>query len=197
MLSRRSKKDHRSEYATCKDFQQIFTQDMAGLHLLAFLLTGDHAKAEQCFVAGLNDAVKGNPVFREWARSWSKRAIIKRAIRMMTPAPGDPRDAAGAFVSDGEALSATAGDEREALIAAVTVLAPFERFVFVMAVLEGYSIPECALLLGRPAREVLAARTEAVQQVSLRRPATTQIPVQVPTWREFLPKTAASDSAAA
>lgn len=188
MLSRRRKQDHRSEYATCKDFQQIFTQDMAGLHLLAFLLTADQVKAEQCFVAGLDDAVKGNPVFREWARSWSKRAIIKRAIRMMAPAPGDPRAAAGVFFSDRQASAVHAtGDEREALIAAVTALKPFERFVFVMAVLERYSIPECALLLGRPAREVLAARTEAVQQVSLKKAPTNQAPVQLPTWQELIP----------
>jgi DNA-directed RNA polymerase specialized sigma24 family protein len=196
MLSRRRRKDHRSEYATCKDFQQIFTQDMAGLHLLAFLLTADQAKAEQCFVAGLDDAIKGNPVFREWARSWSKRAIIKCAIRTLAPAPGDPR--AVAAVSDDQASAAgPVSDERETLIAAVTALKPFQRFVFVMAVLEGYSIPECALLLGRSAREVFAARTEAVQQVSLKKAPTNETPVQLPTWQELLIGPAAQQSTAA
>lgn len=48
MLGQRGKKQkYRAEYATCHDFQQIFTQDMAGLHLLAFLLAADQAKAEQ------------------------------------------------------------------------------------------------------------------------------------------------------
>ena len=76
-----------TEYASCKDFKQIFTEDMAGLHRLAFLLTADHAKAEQCFVAGLEDSIHGNPVFRQWARAWSKRAIIQSAIKAIAPAP--------------------------------------------------------------------------------------------------------------
>src|ERR1041385_3975512 len=76
-----------TEYASCKDFQQIFNEDMAGLHRLAFLLTADHAKAEQCFVAGLEDSIHGNPVFRQWARAWSKRAIIQSAIKAIAPAP--------------------------------------------------------------------------------------------------------------
>ena len=41
-----------AEYATAQDFCQIFDKDMSGLYLLSLLLTGDHEKAEQCFVAG-------------------------------------------------------------------------------------------------------------------------------------------------
>src|SRR5262245_20545098 len=86
----RRKKSYRArgranEYATCRDFRQIFTEDMAGLHLLAYLLTADVAKAEQCFVAGLEDSIHGNQVFKQWARAWSKRAIIQNAIKMATP----------------------------------------------------------------------------------------------------------------
>src|SRR5215471_15803893 len=77
-----------SEYASCKDFQRIFNEDMVGLHRLAFLLTADEARAEQCFVAGLEDSIHGNPVFRQWARAWSKRAIIQNAIKTMAPTPG-------------------------------------------------------------------------------------------------------------
>src|SRR6476660_2393178 len=76
-----------SEYANCKDFQRIFNGDMVGLHRLAFLLTADEARAEQCFVAGLEDSIHGNPVFRQWARAWSKRAIIQNAIKTMAPVP--------------------------------------------------------------------------------------------------------------
>src|ERR1051326_5529549 len=79
-------RERATEYATCKDFQQIFKEDMAGLHLLAYLLTADPAKAEQCFVAGLEDSIHGNPVFKQWARTWSKRAIIQNAIKTIAPA---------------------------------------------------------------------------------------------------------------
>src|SRR5215467_15399775 len=80
-------RERATEYATCKDFQRIFNEDMVGLHRLAFLLTADEARAEQCFVAGLEDSIHGNPVFRQWARAWSKRAIIQNAIKTMAPVP--------------------------------------------------------------------------------------------------------------
>src|ERR1043166_2019671 len=87
--SRNKKKaiERATEYASCKDFKQIFTEDMVGLPRLAFLLTADHAKAEQCFVAGLEDSIHGNPVFKQWARAWSKRAIIQSAIKAVAPKP--------------------------------------------------------------------------------------------------------------
>ena len=69
-------------YASSTDFRQIFDEDIKGLYLLSFLLTADREKAEQCFVSGMEDAVKGNPVFKEWARSWVRRSIIQNAVRV-------------------------------------------------------------------------------------------------------------------
>ena len=58
---------------------------MDNLHLLSFLLTADLAKAEECFVSGLEDCVEGTYVFRDWAQSWARRTIIQNAIRMLAP----------------------------------------------------------------------------------------------------------------
>jgi 5-hydroxyisourate hydrolase-like protein (transthyretin family) len=44
-------------YATREDF-------MNGLYQLSFLLTGDHQKAERCFVAGIEDCATESRVFR-------------------------------------------------------------------------------------------------------------------------------------
>src|SRR6267154_1854379 len=76
-------------YASKADFGQIFHEDMNELYLLSFLLTGDREKAEQCFVFGLEDAVEGSPVFKEWARSWARRAIIQNAVRLVNPRPDE------------------------------------------------------------------------------------------------------------
>jgi hypothetical protein len=169
-------------YATRKDFQTIFTEDMAGLHLLVYLLTADQDKSEQCFVAGLEDSLHGNPVFRQWARSWSKRAMIKNAIKAIAPEPGRPGP-------DGETGGEWTQDpQKDALIAAVTRLAPFERFVFVMAVLEGYSLHECAVLLGQPIREVVTAKSRALQCLGPLS-ATPQIPRRAASWMSFLAPT--------
>jgi DNA-directed RNA polymerase specialized sigma24 family protein len=150
-----------TEYASCKDFQRIFDEDMAGLHRLAFLLTADHAKAEQCFVAGLEDSIHGNPVFRQWARAWSKRAIIQSAIKAIAPMPtrhgGLPEEAKAQWQN---------GNEVESVAAVVASWEPFERFVFVMAVLEGYGLRECAALLACPVQDVIAAKSLAMQRLA-------------------------------
>lgn len=152
-------RDLSAEYATRKDFQKIFTEDMADLHLLAFLLTADKDEAEKCFVSGLEDTIDGNPVFREWARSWSKRAIIKNAIKAVAPAPGLERDVRENSQAWAESV------ELNALISAVTDLRPFDRFVFVMTVLEGYPVRECSALLRQPVQEVTAAKARALEHM--------------------------------
>ncbi|HEY2114875.1 MAG TPA: hypothetical protein VGJ51_07280, partial [Candidatus Angelobacter sp.] len=161
--SRSTKQTHgrATEYASCKDFQRIFSEDMVGLHRLAFLLTADEAKAEQCFVAGLEDSIHGNPVFRQWARAWSKRAIIQNAIKTMSPASprrGPERAKAAAASQDEPGV--------ENVAAMVAGWEPFERFVFVMAILEGYSPRECSALLGCPVQDVIEAKSLALQRLA-------------------------------
>jgi len=73
----------KADYATASDFSRIFQEDQSSLYLLAFLLTANHQQAEECLVAGIEDAANGNPVFRAWARSWSKRTLIKNAIQLV------------------------------------------------------------------------------------------------------------------
>jgi len=55
--------------------------------------------------------------------------------------------------------------EQQVEIAAILGLEPFKRFVYVMTVLEGYSDQDCSLLLGCARRDVLAARSRALQQI--------------------------------
>jgi hypothetical protein len=73
------------EYAISEDFYRLFKEDVEGLYLLSYMLTADHEKAERCFVGGLEDSVNGNPVYKQWARSWARRQIIQRAIRTIAP----------------------------------------------------------------------------------------------------------------
>lgn len=148
------------EYATRNDFEMIFNGDMNVLHTLAFLLTADEAKAEQCFVAGLEESIQGNPVFRQWARSWSKRVIITHAIKMMAPAPGQAKPVC-------ESLPARRADsDRDAFLFPILQLPPFERFVFVISVLEGHSVSDCASLLGCTLTELNRARSQALTHVA-------------------------------
>jgi hypothetical protein len=135
---------------------------MNSLYLLSFLLTADPEKAEQCFVSGLEDAVEGNPVFREWARSWARRVIIINAVRAINPRPREEngRASSASISSQGKAPSV-----EQVEIATVLALEPFERFVYVMTVLERYSEQECSVLLGCRRQDVVAARTRAFEQI--------------------------------
>ena len=146
-------------YASSGDFCRIFHEEIDGLYMLSFLLTAKRDKAEQCFVSGLEDSLKGNRVFKEWARSWARRAIIQNAVRVINPRPMD-KNAPLSFDSTGKTLVA-----EQVEIAAILELAPFERFVFVISVLEHYSEHECSVLLGCPRRDVIAARIRALQQI--------------------------------
>lgn len=150
-------------YASGDDFRRIFDEDMNGLYLLSFLLTGDHEKAEQCFVSGLEDAVEGNPVFKEWARSWARRTIIQNAIRVINPRPVEGRGRPNCASVDSSDKNLPA--EQHVEIAAVLGLEPFERFVYVMTVLERYSDHECSILLGCARRHLVAARPRALKNI--------------------------------
>lgn len=148
-------------YATSANFCRIFEEDMHGLYLLSLLLTADREKAEQCFVSGLEDSVDASPVFREWARSWARRAIIQNAVRLVKPrlADGNGRSSSSAHQSETICIA-----ERPE-IAAVLGLVAFERFVYVMSVLEHYSDQDCSVLLSCSRRDVVAARTRAFQKI--------------------------------
>ncbi len=151
-------------YASSDDFRQVFDEDMNSLYLLSFLLTADREKAEQCFVSGLEDAVDGNRVFKEWARSWARRVIIVNAIRAINPRPQEEEEN-GHSTSAAVSSNGKTPPVEHVEIAAVLALDPFERFVYVMTVLERYSDQDCSLLLGCVRREIVVARTRAFEQI--------------------------------
>ena len=149
-------------YAGRDDFRRVFDQDMNSLYLLSFLLTADRDKAEQCFVSGLDDAVEGNSVFKEWARSWARRVIIVNAVRAINPRPTEENGRSNSAAVSGNGKTPPMGQVE---IAGVLALEPFERFVYVLTVLERYSDQDCSLLLGCARRDVVAARARAFEQI--------------------------------
>jgi DNA-directed RNA polymerase specialized sigma24 family protein len=148
-------------YASRDDFRRVFQEETDSLYRLAFLLTADHEKAQQCFVSGLEDSVKGSPVFKGWAHSWARRTIIQNAVRAINPRPTEER-AHSSFDGGGTTLAV-----EQAETATVLQLEPFERFAYVMAVLERYSDLDCSVLLGCTRRDVVAARIRALEQVEM------------------------------
>lgn len=158
-------------YASSADFCRIFEKDMNRLYLLAFLLTTDHVTAEKCFVLGLEDSKNANPVFKEWAESWARRSIITNAIRMIHPRPDLTTHAEPSNGSNGQLHHVSENGTAPHLesfseeVAAIIALPAFQRFAFVMSVLEGFSNREASLLLDCSVIELVAARTHALQQI--------------------------------
>ena len=96
--------------------------------------------------------MKGNPVFKEWARSWIKRNVLQSAIRMVFYEPTQLQD-----------RDAWHESPLSCVIDTVTRLAPLMRFVFVMSLLERYSDRECSRLLNCTVQDVIDARSQALR----------------------------------
>jgi hypothetical protein len=161
MLERTRLFDERTaRYATVADFCGIFTEEMHSLYLLSFMLTADNHKAEQCFVSGMAACKQEIDVFMEWARTYARPAILKHAIRMFMPAPEHTDNFS--YIS----LKETATPGKNSLLAAIVALSAFERFVFVMSVLEGQSDDECSTLLRCSTRDVMIARELTLKRLA-------------------------------
>jgi DNA-directed RNA polymerase specialized sigma24 family protein len=155
------RRNHGPGYATPEDFCNAFQETVGGLYQLALLLTGDHLKAEECFLGGLQDSIEGNGVFKNWAHAWARRAIVKNAIRALEPRAAADFSAAQssrcAHRSESQSISTELQSARIE-VSQLLALDDFERVVFVLSVLERYPDPECALLLGCSDRQIRQAR---------------------------------------
>jgi hypothetical protein len=150
------------EHATHSDFCTVFLQHLDRLYLLALILTGDELRAEECLLAAFDCCEQRDLVFKESTVPSSRRRVIKTAIRSMSPVPFGPVR---------HHLLGNRSDpnfDQNISINCMLELPAFERFVFVMSVLEDYSDRDCALLLGCSCADVVAARIRAFQQIPRR-----------------------------
>jgi hypothetical protein len=150
----------RADYATHIDFCDVLRNETKHFYLLAFLLIANHQESEHCFESMVEEAFREQTVLKEWVRSWIKRRLIENAIKMVSPASArspQKRDPWGLGQCE---------PHREHTIDTVTTLAVFERFVFVISILERYSDRDCALLLGCGANSVAQARIRALRRLS-------------------------------
>jgi hypothetical protein len=114
-------------------------------------------------VAGLADCVDGNSVFKEWANAWTRDIIVRNAIRIVRPhlRPAAPAASASHFANEDNSPTIPLQD---APFASVLALDDFERFVYVLCVLERYPDESCAVLLGTSTEEV--TRIRALQHLT-------------------------------
>ena len=147
-------------YATCADFCEVFKDNVDRLYMLSLLLTGAHEMAERCLLRAFEHCLGAKTVFTEWAPSWAKRITIKTAIEIVFGSQIPPSNH---FKSE-FVVERVAGVD--ALVAVVSSLEPFDRIVYVLSVLEGFPVRECALLLDCTVHEVMHAKTRALRSTS-------------------------------
>jgi hypothetical protein len=143
-----------ASYATASDFCEMLIREMSSLYLLALLLTGNDDKAERCFLSALDECVEETGVALMWTSILTRRAIIEHAIRMIRPVP-----------ENDDNFSPIGPASQNGPFAAIRALGAFERFVFVMSILEGWSEQDCALRLRCSRRDVMIARLLALKSV--------------------------------
>jgi hypothetical protein len=153
-------------YATADDFEMLFTTKMTDLFRLSLNLTADTEKAECCLILAMRECSANSAVAKEWALIWARRMVVRNAICMVLDKEYTiPSEIHSEVASDfrlqpnKNRLEALRGDP------AILELPDFDRLVFVICVLEGYSILDCALLLKRSPKDVNDARGRAVNRV--------------------------------
>jgi hypothetical protein len=152
--------DRATTCATGTDCSKILTDEMHSLHLLSFLLTADLNKARQCFARGMGECDEEIGVFMAWARAQARRKILQHAIWMIMPSPERADDLSFAPLKGSAAFGETN------LFDAIVGLSAFERFVYVMSVLENQSDDDCSTLLRCTRRDVIIARTLALERLA-------------------------------
>ena len=147
-------------YAAGTEVWNILTDEMHRLYLLSFLLTADLDKAGRCFFSGMGECEEEIGAFMAWAQARAQRKILKHAIWMIMPAPGRTDD----FSVAPHKRSAASGKTN--LLGAILGLNAFERFVYVMSVLEKQSDDVCSTLLTCSRRDVMIARALALERLA-------------------------------
>ena len=149
-------KNRAALYTTADEFCAIFNREMQSFFPLALVLTGDEAKAQKSFLGGLAKCRKATTVFKDWARSYARLAVIESAVDLLAP-------------TTGKKVFSTASVSKDAScpeLDLVLRLDVFERFVFVLTVLERFTVQDCAIVLKCRQQDVEQARVRAFDSIA-------------------------------
>ena len=165
-------------HASPAEVMACFQDQRNLLGRLAFLITDDHATAEQALVQGCETTLNGNRPFRDWLFEWAKAATIAsaishvaKAIRICETTYKDQRCLHVEHLSQGGAeeraasLELILGTDAQTLIAE---LDPLCRAVLALRVAIRSSIQDCALRLNVSRAAVLAANCHALTWLQMR-----------------------------
>ena len=152
--------DEAASYAPGTDSWNAVANEMHNLYLLSLLLTADPHEAQRCFFGGIGESESEIDVFMSWAQARARRTIVEHAIGVVAPIPEHAYD----FSSD--LLTLSAAKMKNNIFDAILGLNAFERFVYIMSVVEQQSDEDCSTLLGCSQKDVMIARSVALAQLA-------------------------------
>jgi hypothetical protein len=128
-----------------------FTTCAAKLYWIALVLTGDEKTAARATESGIDGVANSRTVFGDWLCAWSVRDVIEACVALREE---DLRIEEGSGVYwrakrvEGSTIAVQLAPlSTERLRRALLLLPLFPRFVYVLRVLEGYSLPNVASIL--------------------------------------------------
>jgi DNA-directed RNA polymerase specialized sigma24 family protein len=128
-----------------------FTTCAAKSYWIALVLTGDEDTAARIISSGIHGVADSGTVFEEWMCAWAIGAVIKSCVALRTDELRKQEGSAEYWRAKAAALSTfklqQAPLSMERLRRALLLLPLFPRFVFVLRVLEGYSLSYIASIL--------------------------------------------------
>lgn len=131
---------------------ESWLDEFTKLYLLSFLLTADKTLAEVCFSDAMEESVRSSGAVADWTNGPGRAAVIRRAIQAIRPVP--KRVQSWSLASGARPLLAPVHEP----FSVITSLGAFERFVFVLTVIEGQSEEECASLLECELEDIAESR---------------------------------------
>src|SRR3974390_1565096 len=82
-------KQAKLEYATVDDVQKLFAAAMNDLFCLAFLLTANVDRAENCVIRSIRECMKSTRVLKENLQAWVRNSVIRHGIAIVTEFKAD------------------------------------------------------------------------------------------------------------
>jgi DNA-directed RNA polymerase specialized sigma24 family protein len=129
------------EFATC-----------AGkLHWVAVVLTGDRKKAQELFLAAVDDIGDSHTIFGEWLCTWAVRTVVMSCVRYHVNELSKENDTGerwrSKLIEHSNVKLQNPLLSQEGLQNALLRIPLFPRFVFLLRMLEGYPMPDVAQIL--------------------------------------------------
>ena len=149
-------------FATAEDFQWLFATEVVDLFRLSHRLTADPKKAERCLILAMLECIGNSTVSKRWSLIWARRTVIRNAINLVLGI----EDVVPSRLRCDVDFHLPTGTRREVTreSSSILMLPNLDRLVFVICVLERYSIMDCALLLSKSTTVVNEARVRAIKQ---------------------------------